>query len=247
MEDRYSLREIPWALLQLSDGTIALTLEDEHKISFFTISGDTLELVKDIDTDENYGGLTQGPDNTLIVSKWRENGIARIDIISMDGDRQRTLLENGDILMDPFCLRRFQDDVYVSDWTSSRLFRVNVNTGEVNHTMGDLDLSQLALFQPRQFDLDENGTLYLATGGRVCNAYYDGYFCVIQVTQDGRWKVMDDYVGKNGGSYPYGVEVTGSQIIISWGHWDYIWSTELTAYPLPPVSGREAGVTTESG
>ena len=233
VEDTASLGGIPWALLQLQDGTIVVTLEDAYKIVLFNITGNALELVKTIYTRANYGGIAQGPGDTLIVSKWSEGNIARIDVITMDGDVERTILENVDFLIDPYCLRRYGDDVYVSDWTSQRLFRVNVMTGEVSSHIGDLDLSDLALEQPRKFDIDESGNLYLATGGRVCNEHADGYFCVIQVTQNGTWKVMRGYIGQNGGGYPYGVEVTPTQIIISWGWWDYGWISELTAYSLP--------------
>ena len=247
VEDAIYLGDIPWAMLQLQDGTIALTLEDSNKILLFNVTGNELVHLKTIYTRSNYGGIAQGPENTLIVSKWREDYGARIDIITMDGDLERTLLERVDFLIDPYCLRRFGDDVYVSDWTSHRLFRVNVMTGEVSSFMGDLDLFDLALEQPRKFDFDDSGNLYLATGGRLCDEHADGYFCVIQVTQSGTWKVMRNYIAKNGGGYPYGIEVTPTQIIISWGRWHDEWNSELTAYALPLSVEEPSAARLESG
>ncbi|XP_076436503.1 uncharacterized protein LOC143276009 [Babylonia areolata] len=225
----------PWAMLELKDGTIAVTMEDRYEIAIYRVSGSSLQKVRNIPTEEYYFAIAQGPNDTLIVSNRRRSATARIDVINMQGGKLRTLYEDvqGNVMINPFCLKRFGDDVYVTDWTSSRVFRVNVHTGEVKFTIGDLDLSDLQFEQPRKMDFDNNGNLYIATGGRVCNSRYDGYFCVVQITPSGSWRVIRDYVPQNGGTYPYGLEVTSSEIIISWCIWKGSWSSELTAYSLP--------------
>ncbi|XP_076436489.1 uncharacterized protein LOC143276005 [Babylonia areolata] len=224
----------PWAMLELKDGTIAVTMEDRYEIAIYRVSGSSLQKVRNIPTEEDYFGIAQGPNDTLIVSNRRVTRTARIDVINMQGGKLRTLYEDErDVMIDPFCLKSLGDDVYVSDWTSSRVFRVNVHTGEVKFNIGDLDLSDLQFEQPRKMDFDNNGNLYIATGGSVCNSRYDGYFCVVQITPSGSWRVIRDYVPQSSGTYPYGLEVTSSQIIISWCNWYETWSSELTAYSLP--------------
>ena len=61
VEDAIYLGDIPWAMLQLQDGTIALTLEDSNKILLFNVTGNELVHLKTIYTRSNYGGIAQGP------------------------------------------------------------------------------------------------------------------------------------------------------------------------------------------
>ncbi|XP_076468630.1 uncharacterized protein LOC143299363 isoform X2 [Babylonia areolata] len=232
VEATYDLHR-PWDMLELQDETVAVTMEDQHEIAVFSVSSFGLRMVRNIPTEDTYFAIAQGPDDTLIVSN-RRSITTHIDVINMQGEKVRTLFEDAmDLIINPFCLRSFGDDVYVSDWTTSRVFRLNVHTGEVKFTIGDLDLSDLQFNQPRKMDIDDSGNLYITTGGRVCNPNYDGYYCVIQVTPTGSWQVMHDFVPQNQGMFPYGVEVTSSQIIISWCTWNNNWFSELTAYSLP--------------
>lgn len=231
--DSQRLSYAPWALLELPDGNIAVTLEFSHDIAIYSVAGGQLELVRTIHTGADYGGIAPGPEeNTLIVSKWRLDSVARLDVINMEGEVLHTLLDDSELLVDPYCLRRFGDDVYVSDWTSDGFFSVNIYTGEVSTTMGGLNLMELPLEAPRAFDMDDNGDVYLATESSLCS----NGFCILRITQGGQVTAMKELTGQFGGGYPYAVEVTATEVILSWANWDYQWVSELTFYSLPASS-----------
>lgn len=243
LEDAVYVGQTPWSLVQLTDGVVAVTMEDQPDITFLRINGSDLEIDSEIQTKRRYRGVAEFGNDTLIVSTRRNDDDwsdleARIDVITREGIVCDTLLTGEEFsdLVDPLYLTRRGNDVYVSDWASHRVHVLNLESRNVSSLFGSMDLSELGLYQPRVVAFDDNtGDMYVATGGRVCNPYsYRDYFCVIQVSPTGRWRNLENYTSRNGGMFPYGIDVTDSQIIISWGQWRYGgWHTELTAYDLP--------------
>ena len=157
-----------WSLVQMSDGIIAVTSWWVREIHLIKINGSKLELVKKIKTTRYYAGVADFADGTLIVSSLNYLGKdARIDIITRSGDVLQTILSTEDTpdLGSLFCLTRSGRNLYVSDWTSNRVFRVDLETREATAFFGDMDLSRLGLLEPRVVGFDDSGNMYLATGG----------------------------------------------------------------------------------
>ena len=254
MEDSVYVGQTPWSLVQLWDGVVAVTMEDQPDITFLRINGSDLEIDTEIQTERRYRGVAEFGNDTLVVSTRKNdddwsNLDARIDVITRDGSLFDTLLRGDEFsdLIDPFFLTRLGNDVYVSDWGSHRVHVLNLESRNVSSLFGNMDLSDLGLYQPRVIAFDNNGFMYIATSGKVCdhNSYSD--FCVVQVSPNGHWRNLENYTSRNGGQYPYGIDVSTNQIIISWGQWkNGGWHSKLTAYDLPSSPEEPSPSSTET-
>ncbi|XP_070201587.1 uncharacterized protein [Littorina saxatilis] len=156
----------PWALALLKDGaTLAVTSENEKQILFINVSD--LSIVKTIHTSRLYWGVGEYASERLVVSCCKdEDGEASVDVITWEGKVESTLATSQKLtgLSQPHYLFVHNDDVFISDFSSDCVYRVDRNTGEMIDTMTDPQLQS-----PCQVSVDPAGKLYVAswTNGRV--------------------------------------------------------------------------------
>ncbi|KAK7487556.1 hypothetical protein BaRGS_00021258 [Batillaria attramentaria] len=224
---KVSIGHIPWSLALLSDGLVAVTTRDSGKmIDLVNVSGSDPVVVSTIPLDIEYMGVCQGDGDTLIASS--EEGGARVDVISRDGEVVRTLVDGSgsSLLREPYFLTRWGDHVYVSDWGSNKVFRVELETGRVDSVFEGFNLFDLDLEQPNTVAFDDNGNMYVATG----RAHTENQWRVLIVQRNGTSGVFLDS-NVLGDKIPYGMIVDSGSVIVSLCYWeDGYWKSEIRAY-----------------
>ena len=102
-------------------------------------------------------------DSNLIAGLTSHGDIdASIDIITRSGEVLQTLVSKADYsyLGGPYDLRRSERYLYLSDWTSYSLLRVDLETREVSTILGDKDVDEFDLPGTLVVDFDNSGNLY---------------------------------------------------------------------------------------
>ncbi|KAK7487529.1 hypothetical protein BaRGS_00021231 [Batillaria attramentaria] len=216
----------------LDDGLVAVATNDGRQIALVNVSGSDPQVASVIPTLSQYQMVCQGEGDTLVVGASGDR-FNRLDVLSRDGQIVRTLVDsrNDSNLRRPFFLTRWRDDVYVSDWGRSRIYKVNLETGRINSTFGELNLSDLDLNEPRAVTFDDDGNMYAATGGRACaeGVSRDAEWCILQMRANGSVSVFVEIFDK----WPYGVGVAPGVLVLSLAEWSDGWKTELRGYELP--------------
>ena len=86
-----------WYLVQLSNGTIAVTARWSREIHLIKVNGSKLELVRKINTEKYYSAVADFADSNLIAtSSSNGNMDASIDIITRSGEVLQTIVSGED-------------------------------------------------------------------------------------------------------------------------------------------------------
>nr|KAG5711742.1 hypothetical protein BaRGS_023506 [Batillaria attramentaria] len=155
---------------------ITLTVVDavqEFQDEYINIT-DRLNLVEERQSDlleamvlAGLGQVIEPGDYTLITSVvvTEDKKLVMADYVQNEIKVVRTLVDRtgSSFLREPYFLTRRGDDVYVSDWGSHKVFRVELETGRVDSFFEGFNLFDLDLQQPRTVAFDDNGNMYVAT------------------------------------------------------------------------------------
>jgi DNA-binding beta-propeller fold protein YncE len=201
------IKETPWALALLPDGLVAVPTWD--KVFYLLTVTDTLTVTSRIKTDVMYAGVAGHPDGTLIVSCRRDdnNGVARIDAVSRRGKVLRTVTDSKRLtqLDVPCYLCAYDKHVFVSDFASHAVIKVNVSNGQVEHFRKHPDIKY-----PRQVTVDASGNLFVAS---------DAGQCVLVRSSGGEWRRLVEAPQDTDKEFdhPLGVCVTSSgRLYVAW-------------------------------
>lgn len=182
-------------------------------------------------TQKNYFGSAARTDDTLFVGK-RADSVdgPRVDIVSLgteSAEVQSIVLthETTQQLESPDYLSVHENQLYVSDWITHHVIRLDLDSGRVTIWRGPLyNPHNLHFYEPRQAAFDDMGNMYLATGGNVCGyhggaGHYSKGFCVLMIAKHGGWKVVAEQGRDN---YPYGIAVIDKGIAVTWVSWEQL-------------------------
>lgn len=212
-------------LTLLPDGLVAATVDHHFIFIFDPTADDPKAQQRWVRTSHPYRGIAARSTQTLFVGATAEDtgGVARVDVISIVDDAAvavSTVL-NGTVtseLQAPSGLTVHEDALYVCDWRSGNILRLELHTLRVTVIPGPGAQPELRFFQPRHTTFDVSGNMYVTTGGRMCGTdeVYASGFCVVVISQEGWWERL---VIRGQHIYPYGLALTPTGLAVSWGSW----------------------------
>ena len=204
--------------LALLHGLVAMTTNSQT-IYLLKVTP-TLVVDARIQTDRIYDGVAKGPNrHTLLVSCMKtERDPARVDVITIEGDLVRTVVDSTMLneLWEPKYLCVFDGCVLLSACEKDAAFKVDLATGQLVDTLTQADMEA-----PLQVCVDSGGNIYIAAYGKGC---------VVVRSRQGLWRRLVGDPTNEDCDRPSCVSVAGSGRLIV--IWDKLNSNKLTCYDL---------------
>nr|KAG5709072.1 hypothetical protein BaRGS_004711 [Batillaria attramentaria] len=200
------LEATPYRLCLLRDGLVAVT-SDKKCVFFVDVSGPP-SVVSHVETSRRYWGVgSVTEDDTLVVSCVKDKeGPACVDVVSRSGAVLKTVIDGSSLagLSWPHYVCVCDRDALISDFDSSGVFRVELDTGRVVKRLIHTDLKS-----PWQIAADQAGNCYIASTGSQS---------VLVATPSGQWRRLL-HGPKHGDATrvkPVGVCVTSWGVLVTW-------------------------------
>ena len=207
VSDSLPVKEIPLHMAALSDGLVAMTV-DEPAIYLLKVSP-ALAVESRIKTNIPYSGVAEGlTDDTLLVCIGKTvKSPATVNIITRKGDLVMPVVNSTTLtqLCAPSRMCVSQDSVLLSDWAKDAVYKVNVSTGQLLDTLTHRDMRR-----PGQVCVDGEGNIYTVSSESGC---------VLVMSKQKEWRriVYSPDHTDQGCHKPLGVCVTTSgRLVVAW-------------------------------